>query len=163
MNNIFNYRLEIYNNDEIEDKIDIILNFINENIPDENFDKDDFIKLYGNYAMYKNIYLYYHLNKLIGVSSCNFYYEEDGEVIVYLMVICIDKDYQNSGIGSNFLKMILDMNNQSNIWVKIHKNNSQSIKFFKKNNFEKVLKKSIPNVLNPSYRKPYDVYVHYKE
>lgn len=166
MDNILNTRFEIYNQDELDDKIDSILEFINNVIPDENFDKNDFIKLYGNHAMYKNIYLYYYLNELVGVSSCNFYYDEDDvsgtDVIAYLMVICVSKKYQNSGIGSNFLNLILSMNNQSNIWVKIHKDNSQSQNFFKKNNFEKVTKKSIPSVLNPSYRKPYDVYVHYK-
>ncbi len=163
--NIFNTRLEIYTQDELDDKIDNILEFIHKILPDENFDKDDFLKLYGNHAMYKNIYLYYHLNELIGVSSCNFYYDEydDTEVIVYLMVIAVSETYQNKGIGSNFLNMILDMNNQSNVWIKIHKDNNQSQAFFKKNNFEKVTKKSIPSVLNPSYRKPYDVYVHYKE
>ncbi len=167
MNNIFNTRLEVYNQDELDDKIDIILEFINKILPNEGFDKDDFLKLYGNHAMYKNIYLYYNLNELVGVSSCNFYYDgedgcEAGEVIVYLMVIAINEKYQNKGVGSNFLNMILDMNNQSNVWIKIHKDNSQSQAFFKKNNFEKVTKKSIPSVINPSYRKPYDVYVHYK-
>jgi RimJ/RimL family protein N-acetyltransferase len=164
MNNIFNTRLEVYNQYELDEKIEDILTFVNSVLPDENFDKDDFLKIYGNHAMYKNIYLYYHLNELIGVSSCNFYCDEDDteEVIVYLMVICVSEKYQNKGIGSNFLKMILDMNNQSNVWIKIHKDNTQSQAFFKKNDFEKVTKKSIPSVLNPSYRKPYDVYVHYK-
>ncbi len=162
--NIFYTRLEIYNHDELDNKIDNILEFINKILPDENFDKDDFIKLYGNHAMYKNIYLYYYHYELIGVASCNFYYDEedDTEVIAYLMVIGVSEKYQNKGVGSKFLNMILDMNNQSNIWIKIHKDNSQSQAFFKKNNFEKVTKKSIPSVLNPSYRKPYDVYVHYK-
>ncbi len=162
--NIFNTRLEVYTQDELDNKMNDILEFINKILPDENFDEDDFIKLYGNHAMYKNIYLYYHLNELIGVSSCNFYYDEDDdtEVVAYLMVIAISEKYQNKGIGSNFLNLILGMNNQSNIWIKIHKDNSQSQAFFKKNNFEKVTKKSIPTVLNPSYRKPYDVYVHYK-
>jgi RimJ/RimL family protein N-acetyltransferase len=170
MDNIFNTRLEVYTQDELDDKIDTIIEFIHKILPDENFDKDDFLKLYGNHAMYKNIYLYYHLNELIGVSSCNFYYDEDnasvleeaGEVIVYLMVIAIHENYQNKGVGSNFLKMILDMNNQSNVWIKIHKENTQSQAFFKKNDFEKVTKKSVPSVLAPSYRKPYDVFVHYK-
>ncbi len=162
--NIFNTRLEVYTQDELDDKIEDILTFINSILPDENFDEDDFLKLYGNHAMYKNIYLYYHLNELIGVSSCNFYCDEedDTEVIAYLMVICVSEKYQNKGIGSNFLNLILGMNNQSNIWIKIHKDNTQSQAFFKKNNFEKVTKKSIPSVLNPSYRKPYDVFVHYK-
>ena len=85
-----------------------ILTFINSILPDEKFDEDDFLKLYGNHAMYKNIYLYYNFNELIGVSSCNFYYDEydDTEVIVYLMVIAVSETYQNKGIGSNFLNMI---------------------------------------------------------
>lgn len=165
MENKLNTRLEVYNQYELDNKIENILTFINSVLPNENFDKEDFLKLYGNHAMYKNIYLYYNCNELIGVASCNFYYDEedDTEVIVYLMVICVSEKCQNKGIGSNFLKMILDMNNQSNIWIKIHKDNIQSQAFFKKNNFEKVTKKLIPSVLNPSYRKPYNVYVHYKD
>ena len=165
MDNIFNTYCEVYNQYELDDKIESILEFINNVLPDENFDKDDFLKIYGNHAMYKNIYLYYNCNELIGVASCNFYCddEESGDVIIYLMVIAVHKNYQNKGIGSNFLNVILGMNNQSNIWIKIHKDNNQSQAFFKKNNFEKVTKKSVPSVLNPSYRKPYDVYVHYKD
>jgi ribosomal protein S18 acetylase RimI-like enzyme len=158
-------RLEIYNNDDLDDKIDEILDFVNTVIPDENFDKDDFIKLYGNYAIYKNIYLYYYNDELIGVSSCNFYLDDLNEEdhIIYMMVIAIKPTYHNCGIGTIFLNKILNMNNQSNIWVKIHKNNMQSQHFFMKNNFEKTAKKNIPSVLNPSYRKPYNTYVHYKE
>jgi N-acetylglutamate synthase-like GNAT family acetyltransferase len=160
-----NYKLQIYNQDELldnVDKLDEVMDFVHRVIPDETFDRNDFTKLYGNYALYKNIYMYYHNDQLIGLSSCNFYNDsiKEDEVIVYLMVIAVDPNYQNNGIGSRFLKHILDMNNQSNIWIKIHKTNMQSQRFFKKNEFIKVPKKKIPSVLNPSYRKPYDIYVH---
>ncbi len=159
------YKLEIYNQDEILDKIDLLMDFIKRVIPDEEFDVDDFTKLYGSYALYKNIYMYYYNNELIGICSCNFYNDNvyEDEIVVYLMVIAIDPNYQNVGTGSKLLKHVLDMNNQSNIWIKIHKTNQQSQRFFKKNHFEKVAKKDIPSVLNPSYRKPYDIYVHYKD
>lgn len=159
-----NYTLSIYNHDEISDKIDEVLEFIQWILPDENFDANDFTKLYGSYALYKNIYMYYEGSHLIAVASCNFYYDphREDEVIIYLMVIAVHPDYQNSGVGSRFLNHILDMNNQSNIWIKIHKTNHQSQRFFKKNMFEKVSKKEVPCVINPSYRKPYDMYVHYK-
>ena len=160
-----NYKLQIYNQDELldnVDKLDEVIDFVHRVIPDEKFDRNDFTKLYGNYALYKNIYMYYHNDQLIALSSCNFYNDsvKEDEVIVYLMVIAVDPVYQNSGIGSRFLKHILDMNNQSNVWIKIHKTNMQSQRFFKKNEFKKVPKKEIPSVLNPSYRKPYDIYVH---
>ncbi len=159
------YKLQVYNQDELlddEEKLDEVMEFVNRVIPDETFDRNDFTKLYGNYALYKNIYMYYQNDQLIALSSCNFYNDssKEDEVVVYLMVIAVDPTYQNSGIGSRFLKHILDMNNQSHIWIKIHKTNMQSQHFFKKNHFEQVPKKEIPKVLNPSYRKPYNIYVH---
>ena len=35
------YKLEIYNQDEILDKIDLLMDFIKRVIPDEEFDVDD--------------------------------------------------------------------------------------------------------------------------
>ncbi len=158
------YQLHIYNQDEVVDKLDELMEFVQKVIPEENFDTNDFTKIYGSYALYKNIYMYYHHEELVAIASCNFYNDshQEDEIVVYLMVIAVDPNYQNKGVGTQFLKHILDMNNQSNIWIKIHKTNFQSQRFFKKNDFEKVAKKRIPDVLNPSYRKPYDIYVHYK-
>lgn len=156
--------LKIYHNDEYKytpDFVNTIIDFIHSNLIDENFSHEDFTELFGDFALYKSLYVYYDEEKIIGVCGCNFYKNNNNDdVIIYLMVIAIDKDYQNKGIGSILLQKIISMNNQSSIWVKIHKENSQSIKFFKKNGFIKTSKKNMPCILNPSFRKPYSIFVY---
>lgn len=156
-------KLETFHHDDYKynpEFVDSILLFINNNLHDENFSNEDFTQLYGEYALYKSIYVYYDNEKIVGVCACNFYKDENDDEIMYLMVIAIDKEYQNKGIGSIMLQKILSMNNQSVIWVKIHKENKQSEHFFKKNGFVKKSKKSMPNILNPSFRKPYNLFYH---
>jgi ribosomal protein S18 acetylase RimI-like enzyme len=166
------FRLEVYENEMIPEELLLqSVDFVNEMLPDENFEATDFSKIYGKTCLYKNIFMYYMTtsvqgkinDRLVGVSVCNFYPDPDPEksddVLIYMMVIAVDKGQQGRGIGSKFLGSILQMNNQSDIWIKIHKENDQSQGFFKKMGFVKRPKKSMPEILNPSYRKPYEVYV----
>ena len=158
------FRLEVYDHEMIPDELlERAVDFTNEMLPGENFEPEDFKKIYGKTCLYKNIFMYYMNDLLVGVSVCNFYPDSDpeksDEVLIYMMVIAVDHGQQGRGIGSKFLNSILQMNNQSDVWIKIHKENDQSQGFFKKNGFVKRPKKSMPEILNPSYRKPYEVFL----
>ncbi len=158
------FRLEVYENEMIpEELLELAVDFVNEMLPGEDFEATDFSKIYGKTCLYKNIFMYYMNDRLVGVSVCNFYPDPDPEksddVLIYMMVIAVDKGQQGRGIGSKFLGSILQMNNQSDVWIKIHKENDQSQGFFKKMGFVKRPKKCMPEILNPSYRKPYEVFV----
>ncbi len=158
------FRLEVYDNEMIPDELLIqSVDFVNEMLPGEGFEPADFKKIYGKTCLYKNIFMYYMNDKLVGVCTCNFYPDPDpersDETVIYMMVIAMDKTVQGKGVGTKFLRSILQMNNQSDVWIKIHKGNDQSKGFFKKMGFIKMPKKSMPEMLNPSYRKPYEVFV----
>ena len=80
------------------------------------------------------------------------------------MLICLDEKLWGKNVGKLLLNELYQRNEcKKEIWVKIEKNNHKSIHFFTKNNYEKRIKKSAPNVVNKSFRKPYELYSYLPE
>ncbi len=166
------YKIDYLYNDEIQPYILSVLNLIYKYLSNEQFYAEHFIQknniLNTSDTLYKNGFhhlLIWNLNnntskllvkKLDAICSYIEY-----ETCIYLMVICIDENLWGKNIGKMLLEEIYKKNiDKKEIWVKIEKHNDKSIKFFTKNKFEKRIKKSAPNVISKSFRKPYDLYCY---
>ncbi len=152
-------KIEYLKNNEIKNFIISILELTSKILPNENFEGKNF---YSDNLDYNHLLIWrknepnskLFIKKLDAICS---YIEYDN--CIYLMLICLDENLQGRGIAKELLNEVIK-NNEFNkeIWVKIERNNEKSIKFFTKNNFKKRLKKSVPNVISKSFRKPYDLY-----
>jgi GNAT superfamily N-acetyltransferase len=161
-------RLATYTHEELGEKpwlLDKWIDFIERAIPDEGFAESHFTGPLAQNEVEKKAYLVFHPLELERVESIAFTLQYRGmdaldEGPIYLMLIAVDPEGLRQGQGSKLLQYILSTNPLSEVWVKIHRENTASKRFFKKHGFVKTTKKAMHPRLNPSYRLQYDPYVH---
>lgn len=160
-------RLFTYTHEELGDKpwlLDKWMEFVERAIPDEGFVESHFTGPLSPNEIEKRAYLVYHPSELEKVDAIALTIQYRGletnssEGPLYLMLIAVDPESLHRGVGSKLMRHILSIHPSTEIWVKIHRENTVSKRFFKKHGFVKRPKKAMHPRLNPSYRLPYDPY-----
>ncbi len=158
-----NYIIDYKRNEEIKECIIPVIELTHKIIPNELFEPNNFISesnCFHHLIIWNKDFPNRFVKKIDAICS---YLEYD--ICVYIMLICLDKNLQGKGIAKELLKEVYKRTNNKEVYVKIEKTNQQSIRFFEKNGYKLRTKKSVPNVISKSYRKPYFIYsfLHYFE
>lgn len=151
-----NYNIDYKRNEEIKECIIPVIELTHKIIPNESFEPDNFTSesnCFHHLIIWNKDFPNRFVKKIDAICS---YLEYD--ICVYIMLICLDKNLQGKGIAKKLLEEVYKRTNKKEVYVKIEKTNQQSIRFFEKNGYERRTKKSVPNVISKSYRKPYNIY-----
>lgn len=151
-----NYIIDYKRNEEIKECIIPVIELTHKIIPNELFEPNNFISesnCFHHLIIWNKDFPNRFVKKIDAICS---YLEYD--ICVYIMLICLDKNLQGKGIAKELLKEVYKRTNNKEVYVKIEKTNQQSIRFFEKNGYKLRTKKSVPNVISKSYRKPYFIY-----
>ena len=150
------YIIDYKRNEEIKECIIPVIELTHKIIPNELFEPNNFISesnCFHHLIIWNKDFPNRFVKKIDAICS---YLEYD--ICVYIMLICLDKNLQGKGIAKELLKEVYKRTNNKEVYVKIEKTNQQSIRFFEKNGYKLRTKKSVPNVISKSYRKPYFIY-----
>ncbi len=166
-----NYIIDYKRNEEIKECIIPVIELTHKIIPNESFEPNNFTsesncfhhliiwnKDFPNRFVKKIDAICSYLEYDVSLTHLSAQGAKKDDICVYIMLICLDKNLQGKGIAKELLKEVYKRTNNKEVYVKIEKTNQQSIRFFEKNGYERRTKKSVPNVISKSYRKPYFIY-----